>query len=624
MRYSTEEVPPEMSIRPLSAGRAIRPDGIADDVLKTGNQCRSGRHRLPKSRRWVPVAPPVASADLGADIPERSLEGTGCLHVSDVGLAVGNTTLLSGVTFSAGRGSLTAIIGPSGAGKSTLVKLIAGIAKPTTGVVTFEGHNLHAEYGSLRHRIGLVPQDNILHHHLTVDEALGYVAELRLPRASDQQRRQAVEDVLNELELTTRRDCRVDKLSGGERKRASVAMELLTGPSLLILDEPTSGLDPALDRRAMALLRRLADAGRVVVVVTHCLSNLDVCDQVLFLTSGGKTAYFGPPDQICDVMGTANWADLFARVGAEPELVHREFLGRRCTSGPGAVHPSRRRTVPPRPPKCHRRRQFSTLWRRQLRLLVADRGYLTFLVVLPFILGTLALLVPGHAGLGPADPRGPVPDEAAQILMLLNISAVFMGTALTIRDLVAERPIFRREQAAGLSASAYLLAKIGVYGGAATVQTAIVAAIVLLGKGVPTRGAVVLGNSAAELYITLAVTALIAAINGMALSAAARSPEQILPMLVISVMLSIVLAGGLIPVTDRLVLNQLSWTLPARWGFAASASTVDLRHLVALVPANETLWTHDPTWWLLDMIILVLLGVATIGFIRWRIRLKSE
>jgi len=579
---------------------------------------------MPKPRRSVPVGPPVASADLGADTPQRSLEGTGCLQVSDLGFAVRNTTLLSGVTFSAGRGSLTAIIGPSGAGKSTLVKLIAGIAKPTTGVVTFEGHNLHAEYGSLRHRIGLVPQDNILHHQLTVDEALGYVAELRLPRASDQQRRQAVEDVLNELELTTRRDSRVDKLSGGERKRASVAMELLTGPSLLILDEPTSGLDPALDRRAMALLRRLADAGRVVVVVTHCLSNLDVCDQVLFLTPGGKTAYFGSPDQIRAVMGTANWADLFARVGAEPELVHREFLGRICPSGHGAVHPSPRRTLPPSPPKCHRRRQFLTLWRRQLRLLVADRGYFTFLVLLPFILGTLALLVPGHAGLGPADPRGPVPDEAAQILMLLNISAIFMGTALTIRDLVGERPIFRREQAAGLSASAYLLAKIGVYGAAATVQTAIVAAIVLVGKGGPTRGAVVLGNSAAELYVTLAVTALIAAINGMALSAAARSHDQILPMLVISVMLSIVLAGGLIPVTGRLVLNQLSWTLPARWGFAASASTVDLRHLVALVPPNETLWTHDRTWWLLDMIILVLLGVATIGFIRWRIRLKSE
>ena len=615
---------PETSIQLLSADKAIPPEGNARDVSKTPNQRRPGRHRLPKPRRWAHVGPPVASFHLGADAGARSLDGTGCLQVSNLGLVVRNNTLLSGVTFSAGRGSLTAIIGPSGAGKSTLVKLIAGIAKPTTGVVTFEGHRLHAEYGSLRHRIGLVPQDNILHHQLTVAEALGYVAELRLPQASDRELRRAVEGVLNELELSKAQDTRVDKLSGGERKRASVAMELLTRPSLLILDEPTSGLDPALDRKAMASLRRLADAGRVVVVVTHCLSNLDVCDQVLFLTPGGKMAYFGPPNQICDVMGTANWADLFARVGMEPEEVNHEFLARVGTSGHDPVHPSPRPTLPPCPPKCHRWRQVLTLLRRQLRLVVADRGYFTFLVVLPFILGALALLVPGHAGLGVADPRGPVPDEPAQILMLLNISAVFMGTALTIRDLVGERAIFRREQSAGLSASAYLLAKIGVYGTGATMQAAILAAIVLVGKGGPTRGAVLLGNSAAELYVTLAVTALIAAVNGMALSAAARSQDQILPMLVISVMLSIVLAGGLIPVTGRLVLNQLSWMLPARWGFAASASTVDLRHLAALVPANETLWTHDPTWWLLDMIILMLLGVATIGFIRWRIRLKSE
>src|ERR1700757_352640 len=112
MRYLNEEVPPEMSVRPVSADMAIRPDGIADDVLKTGNQHRSGRHRLPKPSRSVPVGPPAAAAGVGADIPERSLEGTGCLQVSDLGLAVRNTALLSGVTFSAGRGSLTAIIGP--------------------------------------------------------------------------------------------------------------------------------------------------------------------------------------------------------------------------------------------------------------------------------------------------------------------------------------------------------------------------------------------------------------------------------------------------------------------------------------------------------------------------------
>jgi ABC transport system ATP-binding/permease protein len=594
----------------------VKPAVIAYDSRRRGRHRAAPNADTPRGRQLD--RHPAA----GAWVTRHDLDDFGCLQADLVSLEMRTNRLLSNVSLTARAGSLTAIIGPSGAGKSTLAKLIAGIIRPTTGAVTFEGHDVHAHRAWLRHRIGLVPQDDVLHHQLTVEEALGYAAELRLPQVSDQKRRRAVDEVLDELELTNRRQYRVDQLSGGERKRASVAMELLTEPSLLILDEPTSGLDPALDRQVMTMLRRLADAGRVVLVVTHCLTNLDICERVLFLTPGGKTAYFGPPDQICQAMGTANWADIFTRVGADPDAVHREFLTRRCASEAQGAESAPLRPSPAPKARRQRWRQVSILARRQLRLLIADRGHFLFLVVLPFILGSLALMVPGNVGLGTADPRGSSPDEPAQIVMLLNVSAVFMGTALTIRDLVGERAIFRREQSVGLSASAYLLAKIGVYTAVATLQTAVLTAIVMIGKGAPTRGAVVVGNPIAELYITLAVTAAIAAVNGMVLSAAARSQDQILPMLVISVMLSIVLAGGLIPVTGRVVLNQLSWVLPARWGFAASASTVDLRHIATLVPANETLWSHDPNWWLLDMIMLALLGIAMAAFVRWRIRLS--
>ena len=125
--------------------------------------------------------------------------------------------------------------------------------------------------------------------------------------------------------MTDHTQTRVHNLSGGQRKRASVALELLTGPSLLILDEPTSGLDPALDRQVMTMLRKLADAGRVVVVVTHSLTYLDVCDQVLLLAPGGKTAFCGPPCEIGAAMGTTDWADIFSQVGADPDAVHRDF-----------------------------------------------------------------------------------------------------------------------------------------------------------------------------------------------------------------------------------------------------------------------------------------------------------
>ena len=425
------------------------------------------------------------------------------------------------------------------------------------------------------------------------------------------------------MELTGHAHTRVDKLSGGQRKRASVAMELLTGPCLLILDEPTTGLDPALDRQVMTMLRRLADAGRVVLVVTHCLTYLDVCDQVVFLAPGGKTAYSGPASAIGAALGTTNWADLFARVAADPDTAHREFVTR-CRDQARPAQLSRPRPgSPPRPAPCRLLRQVSTVARRQARLILADRGYFRFLAVLPFVLGTLALLVPGHVGLGTADPRGDAADEPAQIVFLLSVSAVFLGTALTIRDLVGERSIFRREQAVGLSATAYLLAKIAVYAVTAALQTAVLTAIVVIGKGAPTRGAVVLGNSIVELYVTLAVTAAVTAVMGLAMSAAAKSQDQILPMLVISVMLSIVFGGGMIPVTGRVVLDQLSWAMPARWGFAASASTTDLPTIAPLLQTKETLWSHHTGWWLLDMAALIVLGAVLAGCVRWRLRLTA-
>ncbi len=556
-----------------------------------------------------PAGPPI--------VPEGD-----CLEVSGLGLTLPNgRRLLSDVSFGARPGSLTAIIGPSGAGKSTLAKLVGGAITPTMGEVRFGGHDLHGEYAALRHRIGLVPQDDVVHHQLTLNAALRFAAELRLPHATTDERRDAVRRVLEELELTGHAHTRVDKLSGGQRKRASVAMELLTGPCLLILDEPTTGLDPALDRQVMTMLRRLADAGRVVLVVTHCLTYLDVCDQVVFLAPGGKTAYSGPASAIGAALGTTNWADLFARVAADPDTAHREFLTRCRDEARPAQLP--RPGSAPRPAPCRLLRQVSTVARRQARLILADRGYFCFLAVLPFVLGTLALLVPGHVGLGTANPRGDAADEPVQIVFLLSVSAVFLGTALTIRDLVGERSIFRREQAVGLSATAYMLAKIAVYAVTAALQTAVLTAIVVIGKGAPTRGAVVLGNSIVELYVTLAVTAAVTAVMGLAMSAAAKSQDQILPMLVISVMLSIVFCGGMIPVTGRVVLDQLSWAMPARWGFAASASTTDLPTIAPLLQTKETLWSHHVGWWLLDMAALIVLGAVLAGCVRWRLRLTA-
>ncbi len=548
---------------------------------------------------------------------------TGGLEVRDIVFSINDNRLLDNVSMTARPGTLTAIIGGSGAGKSTLSRLIAGNTTPSSGVVTFEGHDIHKQYASLRSRIGMVPQDDVVHRQLTVDQALSYAAELRLPPdTSKEDRDQVVAQVLDELGLTKHADTRVDNLSGGQRKRASVALELLTGPSLLILDEPTSGLDPALDLQVMTMLRQLADAGRVVLVVTHSLTYLDVCDQVLLMAPGGKTAYLGPPDQIGDVMGTSNWAHIFAKVGADPDEANRRFLAQRQPP-PTSAAPTPADLGAPAHTSV--RRQFSTITRRQIRLVINDRAYFIFLAILPFILGGLALTVPGDTGFRMASAASNTPDEAAQILTLLSIAAVFMGTALTIRDLIGERPIFQREQAVGLSTWAYLGAKLTVFFVFAVLQAAITTGIVILGKGAPTQRALMLGNPGFELFTTVAATCVASAVVGLLLSSIARSNEQIMPLLVVSLMLQLVLAGGMIPVTDRLFLDQMSWAIPARWGYAASAATVNLRELVpgSLSP-EDSHWTHSRPAWLFDMAMLAVLSVAYSIVVWWRIRLRRR
>ena len=270
-------------------------------------------------------------------------------------------------------------------------------------------------------------------------------------------------------------------------------------------------------------------------------------------------------------------------------------------------------------------RQLSTIARRQVRLVISDRGYSVFLAVLPFLIGALSLTVKGpKPGLGPADPLGLAPTQPQYIMVLLNIGAVFMGTALTIRDLIGERPIFKREQAVGLSTTAYLLAKVAVFCAFATTQAAIATIIVRLGKGAPTAHPQFFDNSTFSLFVTVAGTCVASAILGLMLSAVAQSNEQIMPLLVVSIMSQLVLAGGMIPVTGRAGLNQLSWLTPGRWGYAAGASSIDFPNLVKVkqIPTNDPIWQHSKHIFLFDMGMLAALSLFYAGYVRWSIRLK--
>ncbi len=235
-------------------------------------------------------------------------------------VAANQATLLNSISLSIPPRAFVALVGGSGAGKTTLLDALSGLRPAQQGQVLYNGQDYYRNLAAFNTQIGYVPQEDIVHRELTVERALYYAARIRLPRDfTDEQVWQRIAEVLEDVELTERRSLLISKLSGGQRKRVSIALELLANPSLFFLDEPTSGLDPGLDRKMMVLLRKLADKGHTIVLVTHATNNINVCDYVCFLAQGGRLAYFGSPDGAKEFFGKSDFAEIYTALEATDE-----------------------------------------------------------------------------------------------------------------------------------------------------------------------------------------------------------------------------------------------------------------------------------------------------------------
>lgn len=536
--------------------------------------------------------------------------------------------LLDGVGFPIPERSLVAVIGPSGAGKSTLLGAVTGTRPATEGTVRYDSRDLYADYDELRHRIGLVPQEDILHTQLATRQALLYAAELRFPgdtRRDERERR--VDEVLAELGLTPHAATRIDRLSGGQRKRVSVALELLTKPSLLFLDEPTSGLDPGLDKTVMELLRDLAHDGRTVIVVTHSTENLNACDRLLVLVPGGRMAYYGPPEDGLRHFGAKAWAEVFQAFDREPD---RDWAGEFRTSSRwsryvgygmgGSVGPTDARPPAPPPPRQSKFAQLSTLCRRYLSVITSDRSYLVLLGLMPLIMGGLIAAIPAPKGL--TGPPGSNADAASK-LMVLIFASCFVGTGNAVRELVKERTIYRRERAAGLSAGVYLTSKLLVLGLITTLQAVVLVGIGLAGVKLPPSG--VFTSPFLELVLATALLGLVSMTLGLLVSASVNSSEKTLPLLIVLSMAQLVLCGALVRLSGKPGLEQVAWLAPSRWGLAATATTVDLGHIIPSSLEPDRIWRPDLHTWSLDMGILAVLALVFTALAWWQLeRLRPK
>ncbi|WP_406350227.1 FHA domain-containing protein [Streptomyces sp. NBC_00658] len=551
---------------------------------------------------------------VGDQLQEYVDTGEVSLDVQDLVVAVdhGRKTLLDQVSFPVGEKCLLAVVGPSGAGKSTLLNALTGQRPADRGTVLYDGRDLYRDYAELRQRIGLVPQDDILHAQLTVRKALAYAAELRFPQdTAKAERRARVDEVIGELGLEQRADQPIHSLSGGQRKRVSVALELLTKPSLLFLDEPTSGLDPGMDRSVMHMLRGLADDGRTVIVVTHSVLSLDVCDRLLVLAPGGKVAYYGPPEDALAFFGYEEWPEAFEDFERDHDRdwagdyrespFHRQYIDN-STSQPYLAQAAPVAAVGPPPKAQSWGSQLGTLVRRYAAVLSADRTFLAIMIALPFVMGAMARALAGSEL---------VQDSVMDALLILCVGGVLTGAANAVRELVKERVIYQRERAVGLSRSAYLMSKIVVLGTVTVVQAVVLTLVALLGVDLNAPdGKGVLMPPLVEITAAVALLAFTAMMLGLLVSAMVRKEEVTMPLLVLLAIVQVVFCGALLKLHGVPGLEQFSWLVPARWAFGAMAGTVELAKIVPDDTTADPLFRHETGVWLLNMGMMVVLSVV--------------
>lgn len=640
------------TVRPLPArtihiGRAADNDLVVDDLIVSRRHAELraladgtyeivdlGSHNGTYLNGQPVVRAPMGPGDIvgighsafclvGDQLQEYVDTGEVSLDVQDLTVAVdhGRKVLLDQVSFPVGEKCLLAVVGPSGAGKSTLLNALTGQRPADRGTVLYDGRDLYRDYAELRQRIGLVPQDDILHAQLTVHSALSYAAELRFPQDTAKAERQArVEEVVRELGLQQRAEQPVHSLSGGQRKRVSVALELLTKPSLLFLDEPTSGLDPGMDRSVMHMLRGLADDGRTVIVVTHSVLSLDVCDRLLVLAPGGRVAYYGPPGDALAFFGFEHWPEAFESFERDQDRdwagefkespFQRQYI-RNSTAQPHLLGSGPVTVAPPPRPRS-RSAQLGTLVRRYAAALAADRTFLAIMIALPFVMGAMARALAGSTL---------TRETAMNALLILCVGGVLTGAANAVRELVKERAIYRRERAVGLSRSAYLLSKVVVLGAITVAQAVVLTLVGLFGVDLNApRGKGVLMPPLIEITVAVALLAFTAMMLGLLVSALVRKEEVTMPLLVLLAIVQVVFCGALLKLHGVPGLEQLSWLVPSRWALGGMAGTIGLSRIVPGELTGDPLFRHSAGAWLLNMGMLVVLSLLFGFLVSWLLR----
>ncbi|WP_326718518.1 ATP-binding cassette domain-containing protein [Streptomyces sp. NBC_00243] len=469
--------------------------------------------------------------------------------------------VLRDVSFDVAPGRLTVIAGSSGAGKTVLLQTLAGLSAPSEGEVLHDG----AQPGPPGPEFGFVPQEDIIHRELPLHRTLVYAAGLRMPPGTPAETVTAsVDRVLDALGLSHRAGTPVRALSGGERKRACIAAELLTRPRVLFLDEPTSGLDPVTGAALLRTLRGLAEDGTTVVLTTHVLADLLRCDQVVFLSPGGEVAYAGEPAALCGAFGVGTVEEVYEAV-ADGARVER--------AAPEDVHMPESSSPAPIAPRVGAVRQWALLTRRGTALLLHNRLSVAVLAGSPvMIVAMFAVLFRS----GAFDPVSPDPGSTAMIMFWIAFGAFFFGLTYGLLQICTELPVLRREWLAGLRIGPYVASKLTTMLPVLAVADALLLVVLRALDRLPAAGWGTYGS----LFASSVLASAAALALGLLASAAVSEPAQATLMLPLLCFPQVLFSGAFVPVPRMTEAGEaISWAMTNRWAFEALGSGVGLESL---------------------------------------------
>lgn len=519
--------------------------------------------------------------------------------------------ILSELTLSIERGEFIAIVGCSGAGKTTLMNILSGYNKPSKGRVYVEGLDVLKEEEYFKGKIAYVPQEEILDQTLTLYKSLEYSLKLRMKNVSKKEIKKTVGYVLKTLELSHVKNTMIKNLSGGEKKRASIATEMLSDPNLFLLDEPTSGLDANIEKKIMLKLREIADTGKTIIMTAHTVSNLHLCDKIMFMGTEGRICYFGPYKDIFKYFDVKEFVEIYDILKADSKTWYQKYVS---NQKPLEIKKEEKTNVKKRVGFFS---QTATLVKRYISSLINNKFMLVLLLGQAILMAVcVCVATEKESFLNPV--------TAAMMCIAFTLASMWLGLFNTIQEIVKERDMLKKEYMSGLNFASYIVSKIIVVAVLCLYQAIACVSIVYFHLD-PRPEDILITNTLVGLIINFFFLTFSTSIIGLFISSLVKDTKTTLILSPLYMMIQMLFSGMFVPFVN--LTKKISYFTSGRWGYESFGTISNLTKYGVLEPSENFFKFSEPhilSIWIIFVIISLLFLVLSIVAIRITILNKKN